>query len=123
MKVFSNKMTDGGDSIETIFGPKTQFTGMVRSEGMIRIDGHIEGNIVADKGVIVGSEGCLIAHVKSRTATIAGSVQGNLDVLEKVELLSTGKIIGDIRCGSLSVSVGAVFRGASLSKKNFDEKL
>jgi cytoskeletal protein CcmA (bactofilin family) len=100
------------DQIETIIGKDTQFKGTIRATGTIRIDGQVEGEISTKGDVVIGETGAIKAQIQARSATIAGSVLGNADITDKLELTSTAKLNGDIKTGVLIIGEGAVFKGA-----------
>lgn len=104
--------TSFGEHIETIIGKETQFKGSVNAAGTIRIDGKFEGEVSTAGDAIIGEAGNLKATIKARNATIAGIVNGNMDIAEKLELLPTGKLYGDIKVGVLIIGEGATFKGA-----------
>ncbi|MCX7779395.1 MAG: polymer-forming cytoskeletal protein [Negativicutes bacterium] len=101
-----------GEQIETIIGKDTQLKGSLTSSGTIRLDGHFEGEVATTGDIIVGEAGNLKVQVKARNATIAGIVNGNMDIAEKLELLPTAKLYGDIKVGTLIIGEGATFKGA-----------
>lgn len=100
------------EQVETIIGKDTQFKGTIKAAGTIRIDGQVEGEITTKGDIIVGETGAIKAQIQARSATIAGSVLGNADITDKLELTSTAKLNGDIKTGVLIIGEGAVFKGA-----------
>jgi cytoskeletal protein CcmA (bactofilin family) len=109
------------DQIETIIGPATQVKGNISAGGTIRIDGQAEGELTAKGDIIVGEGGIVRAQVKGRSATIAGTVHGNVDVADKLELTSSAKLYGDIKTGVLIIGEGAVFKGACEMRNGVDK--
>lgn len=101
-----------GEQVETIIGKETQFKGTIKTSGTIRIDGQYEGELSTSGDAVVGETGKLTAQLKARNATIAGTVNGNMDIQDKLELLPTAKIFGDIKVGVLIIGEGATFKGA-----------
>ncbi|WP_425059431.1 hypothetical protein SCACP_41280 [Sporomusa carbonis] len=101
-----------GDQVGTVIGNDTCFKGSITSQGTIRIDGQHEGDITTAGDLVVGETGHLQAKVKARSAVVAGTITGNVDVSDKLELLATAKVFGDIKVGTLTINEGAVFRGA-----------
>lgn len=97
--------------VETIIGQNTTIKGSLSSSGSLRIDGQFEGDINSSGELIVGESGRLKAQVIARSAIVAGIINGNMEVGEKLELLSSAKVIGDLKVGSLIVGEGAVFKG------------
>ena len=102
--------------IETIIGKDTSFQGTIEVKGTIRVDGKFEGQINSNGDIIIGENGEVKAQIQARNALIAGTLQGNISITEKLELLSTGKLYGDIDAAVLSIGEGAIFRGACTMK-------
>lgn len=100
------------DQVETIIGHDTQVKGIINSGGTLRVDGQVEGEISAKGDVVIGETGMLKAQLRARNATVAGTVHGNVEIVDKLELTSTGKLFGDIKTGILIIGEGAVFKGA-----------
>lgn len=100
------------DQVGTIISGDTCFKGTITSQGTIRVDGQHEGEINTSGDLVVGENGHIQAQVKARNAIVAGVVNGNVDVSDKLELMPTAKLYGDIKVGTLTVNEGAVFRGA-----------
>ncbi|HWR44055.1 polymer-forming cytoskeletal protein [Sporomusa sp.] len=100
------------DQVGTIIGRDTSFKGNITSQGTIRIDGQHEGELVTAGDVVVGESGRMQAHLKACNAIVAGTINGNIEVSDKLELLPTAKVCGDITVGTLTINEGAVFRGA-----------
>ncbi|QDR83074.1 bactofilin family protein [Sporomusa termitida] len=100
------------DQVGTILGRDTSFKGSISSQGTIRIDGQHEGELVTVGDVVIGESGRLQAQLKACNVIIAGTITGNIEVSDKLELLPTAKVYGDIKVGILTINEGAVFRGA-----------
>lgn len=99
------------DQVETVIGRDTQFKGTITSSGTIRVDGKLDGDLATTGDVVVGEGGIITASIKGRNATLAGMVSGNMEVKEKLELLPTAKLFGDIKAGTLIIGEGAIFKG------------
>ncbi len=109
------------EQIETIIGPATQVKGNISAGGTIRVDGQAEGEISAKGDIIVGETGIVRAQIKGRSATVAGTVHGNVDVTDKLELTSSAKLYGDIKTGVLIIGEGAIFKGACEMRNGSDK--
>ncbi|RJQ07649.1 MAG: polymer-forming cytoskeletal protein [Bacillota bacterium] len=99
------------DKVNTLIGVGTEIKGSIKATGGIRIDGRVDGEILHEGDLVVGEEGYVEASVKTRNATIAGEVRGNIEASGRVEIVSTGKILGDIIVTTLVINEGAVFDG------------
>lgn len=110
------KGTGGGpslDKVDTIIGKGTEFKGTLSSSGVIRVDGRFEGEILHRGDLVVGETGFVTANIKARHVTIAGEVRGNVEAEGKLELITSGRLFGDIKVAALVIGDGAVFRGSS----------
>ena len=107
----SKKTSDITDQVETLIGQSTSVKGSLTSNGALRIDGQFEGDITTTADIIVGESGRITATIGARNAVVAGSVNGNMDIGDKLELLPTAKVVGDLKVGSLIIGEGAVFKG------------
>jgi len=105
----------GSRKLETIVGDGTRVAGRMSVKGTIRIDGILEGDVLAD-WVVVGETGKILGNIRSRGVVVGGSVEGNIEAAETVELMGKASMTGEIRAPKLAVSEGAVFEGRSRMK-------
>lgn len=94
-----------------MIGDGTVFEGTLRADSDIRISGRIVGKIQVGGKVIVAQEGSVEGELEATSADIAGSVQGDLNVAERLVLKSSARVDGNIRTLRLVVEEGAVFNG------------
>jgi len=105
----------GSQKLETIVGNDTRIAGQVSVKGTIRIDGTVEGDVQAD-WVVVGETGKILGNTRTRGMVVGGSVEGNIEATESVELREKGTMVGEIRAPKLAISEGAVFDGRARMK-------
>ncbi|MDD5692886.1 MAG: polymer-forming cytoskeletal protein [Patescibacteria group bacterium] len=98
---------------ETIVGTSVKLKGNLKSDGDITIDGSVNGEIKTKGAVNIGSNAHVIANVKAKKISVAGTVQGNIEATERLTITETGRIYGDIIANVLSISAGAIFTGKS----------
>ncbi len=99
---------------ETIVGTSVKLKGTLKSDGDITVDGSVNGEIKTTKGAVnIGPNAHVIANIKAKRVTIAGTVQGNIEAVERLTLTETGRVYGDIVANLLSISAGAIFTGKS----------
>ncbi len=78
----------------------------------LTIEGRVEGTItVRGHTLTVGHHGQIEAQILARVATIRGTVHGDVTVTEKVEILATGSLDGDVVAPRIAIAEGACFRG------------
>lgn len=100
--------------LESAIGPSTSVSGVIKSDGGLRIDGHVDGHIDVAGNVVIGAEG--VVHVDTligRNITVGGAVTGNIECGGRLEILSTGRVVGDIVADAIMIDQGGVFQGAS----------
>ncbi len=106
----------GGSSakIETVIGPNANFKGVIQSDGGLRVDGVMEGNIQVAGNLIIGETGKIIADVVAQNVSVAGALKGTVKAQGRLEILSTGRVWGDISVASFLIDEGGFFRGQSI---------
>ncbi|HNW53389.1 MAG TPA: polymer-forming cytoskeletal protein [Bacteroidales bacterium] len=95
-----------------IIGNGTDIKGNIKSNGDLRIDGFITGNINASGKVVVGSTGRVEGEISCQNADISGDVKANIKVTELLSLKANAVVSGDIFTNKLAIEPGAVFTGA-----------
>ncbi|MFP4440718.1 MAG: polymer-forming cytoskeletal protein [Chloroflexaceae bacterium] len=108
---------------ETIIGVNTRFVGTLTSDGNIRIDGSVEGDIEVLGNLIIGETGRVIATVKAQNVHVSGAVKGEITAVEQLEISPTGKVWGDITTAALQIEPGGLFRGQSAMTTTVEEPL
>lgn len=108
---------------ETVIGANTSFVGTLKSDGNIRIDGRVEGDIEILGNLIIGETGQVIATIKAQNVHVSGAVKGEITAIEQLEISPTGKVWGDITTSALYIEPGGLFRGQSSMMTNIDEPL
>lgn len=107
------KLNEERSKVETILGIGTMVEGDIFTKGSLRVEGRVKGFIKAEGDLYIGESGVLETKIEARKVIIAGSVNGNISAEEKIEILPSGKLNGDIRTKSLKIEEGAVFVGSS----------
>ncbi|ACD83515.1 bactofilin family protein [Candidatus Methylacidiphilum infernorum] len=100
----------------TILDQSSEFQGSVGFSGELQLNGKLQGDIHSEDGVLlIGPNAVVKAEIKAKTIIIKGQVEGNLFAKERLELLNTSKVFGDIKTSSLLIEPGAIFVGRSES--------
>ena len=97
--------------VNTLVGRGSHFEGKMTFEGVVRVDGSFEGEIVSDDTLIIGEGAEVHASLDVATVVIYGAVYGNIRATNCVELHAPGRLIGNIISPSLVVERGAIFDG------------
>jgi cytoskeletal protein CcmA (bactofilin family) len=89
----------------------TDITGDIKSNGDIRIDGTLTGNLCTKGKVVIGTTGKVKGEVNCKNSEVAGILEGKIIVGQLLNLKASSKINGDITTSKLSIEPGAVFSG------------
>jgi cytoskeletal protein CcmA (bactofilin family) len=106
-------------------GNGTTLTGEANFKGMLRVDGHLSGQVRSEGGtLIVGNNGQVDADIEVAIATIHGAVNGDITASQRLELGRAAKVNGNITTPSLIIEQGAVFEGSCrmFQQKDAQEK-
>ena len=89
----------------------TEITGDIVSNGDMRLDGVLNGNLTAKGKLVVGESGKVKGVINCKNSDIYGLVEGKLNVSELLALKSTAQINGDIVTNRLAIEPGCRFTG------------
>ncbi|MEO8586833.1 MAG: polymer-forming cytoskeletal protein [Acidobacteriota bacterium] len=95
----------------TFVGPQTRIQGELLGDEDVLVEGRVEGRVEISRALRVGLRGIIRADVAAGTVAIAGHVVGNVRAAERVELLPTGTLEGNIHAPRIVVGEGARFTG------------
>ncbi len=87
--------------VNSIIGHGSEVKGEYKFQGVLRIDGVFSGELKSEGKVIIGRTGHVKTDVKAGTIVIGGLIEGNVYATKQVNLLATGKLLGDIITPSL----------------------
>ena len=108
--------------IETTIGPNAHFRGDIQSDGGIRIDGIFEGNLDITGNLVIGEGAKVIAEIRANNISISGAVKGNVNG-NRVEILESGRVWGDLTIKSLLLNEGAYLRGQTTMQGDIEPPL
>jgi cytoskeletal protein CcmA (bactofilin family) len=95
-----------------VIGPNIRIQGELSGDEDLVVEGRVEGKISVSKGLRIGPQAQVNAEVKAHHVVIAGRIVGNVTAVEKVELLPSGILEGNIRSPKIAIAEGAQFKGS-----------
>ena len=99
---------DGGTYIGKSFVIKGEMTG----DDQVHIDGRVEGPIMLREGrVNIGRDAVVMSNVQAGEVIVRGTLEGNLNARDRVEVHSGGSLTGDVKAARVTVEIGAYFHG------------
>jgi len=97
--------------INTLLGRGSEFEGKLTFEGTVRIDGTLRGEVFSDDVLIVGEGARVEAEIDVGEIIVQGAVVGNIRAKRSIELLTPGRVKGDLTTPSLQIDKGVIFEG------------
>lgn len=97
------------DGRNSVIDAGLEIIGELRSDGDLRIDGAVQGDITG-RSVTIGEGARVDGEIVAETVHVAGLVNGNIDAM-LVTLAKTAKVVGNVTHNSLSIEDGAVLDG------------
>ncbi len=94
-------------------GKNVTVKGQIFSREDLTIDGEVEGTIEChEHRLTIGPNGRVQAALKAREIVIYGSIQGNVEAVEKIDIKKEAKLVGDIKTSRIMIEDGAYFKGS-----------
>lgn len=100
-----------GSGGASLIAAGTTLKGDITSNGDIRIDGTLQGNINCTAKVVIGANGVVEGDIAGQQADIMGKVKGTIHVKELLQLKGNSQITGNIHAGKLQIEPTANFNG------------
>jgi len=111
--------------IRTLIGEGTVIIGELRFKEGLRIDGEVQGDVLAaEEGhsiLVISEKARVVGRVRAAHVIINGRVEGPVQSDELLELQPKASIVGDVRYQSLEMHQGATING-ELQPLKADEK-
>lgn len=105
------KNNDTVNNVINMVGVGTEITGDVNSNGDIRIDGVLVGNLYTKGKVVIGESGKVKGEIFCKNSDVEGVIEGKINVTELLALKTSAKVIGDINTNKLAIEPGSKFTG------------
>ncbi len=105
----TQQVTAVKNSTPSIIAQGVVITGNVISQGLIQLDGKIEGEIQINQ-LTIGEHGFVDGSVEAEEITIKGKITGSVTA-HRIIIEKTAQVSGDIHHGTLSIEAGANIDG------------
>ena len=108
--------TSGGPPVSTrasaCISQGIRIKGEITGSEDLFVDGSVEGKLnLASGNLTVGPNGTVKADVTAREVIVRGQVEGKISGRDRVQLWSTGHVVGEVQTQRLAIEDGAVLRG------------
>lgn len=109
------RRVDGGLSI---IASGTIITGDVTTDGTVKVEGEVLGNVHAGQQVLLARGSRVRGDVQTREAVIGGMVEGAIRASERVEIQATAVVQGDVTTQRIVIAEGGQVNGSlEMTKK------
>ena len=94
-------------------GKAVKINGQIYSKEDLYVDGDVEGTLECpEHKLTIGPNGVVHAAVKAREVVALGTIQGNVDAADRIEIRKDARLVGDIRTARIVIEDGAYFKGS-----------
>lgn len=94
-------------------GKAVKIIGQIHSKEDLYVDGDVEGTVEApEHRLTIGPNGTVKATVKAREVVALGTIQGNVEAAERIDIRKDAKLVGDIKTARIVIEDGAYFKGS-----------
>jgi cytoskeletal protein CcmA (bactofilin family) len=94
-------------------GKNVTVKGQIFAREDLTIDGEVEGTVECQEHrLTIGPNARVQAGLKAREIIIQGSIQGNVDASDKIDIKKEAKLVGDIKTSRIVIEDGAYFKGS-----------
>lgn len=97
----------------SIISSGVKIEGNLFSEGNVRIDGMIVGNLSINGNLTIGESSHIQGEIKAKNITMGGKIEGKVTAAETLRMESKSMLRGDLFARTLVIEEGAIFDGHS----------
>lgn len=101
--------------LSSLVATNVEIRGDIVFSGGLRVDGHIEGNVLGNGGdhalLVLSEKGTIRGNVRVYDAVINGTIEGDLEIGHFVELQAGSRVTGSITYRQLQMDCGATVEG------------
>ncbi len=113
--MFGKKQSKPQNRIDSLIGTETKVDGDLGFTGGLRIDGEVNGNVIAMPGksstLVLSEHGRINGDIKVMHLVVNGEINGTVQVGEYLELQSKAKVTGDVCYKAMEIQLGAIVEG------------
>jgi len=103
---------DASRAGNAVLGRSVLVKGQILSREDLTIDGEVEGTIeMQEHRLTIGQNGKVRASVKAREVIVLGTLHGNVETGDRIDIRKEAKLVGDIRTARIVIEDGAYFKG------------
>ena len=113
MALFKNEQILESQMGNSLLGKGVVIKGDINTEGDIRIEGKVYGNIKVSGKLVIGESAEIKGDIKANEVEVFGKVKGKLVVNEFLAIKGNGLVEGELFAAKLQIEPTAFFQGIS----------
>ena len=95
----------------TTVDASSEFTGSLKTQKAVQIDGKVEGDVDCGSTVTIGNSGKVTARIRAEAVLIDGEVHGDIEARTEITLRTTARVFGDLKTEGIVIERGAKVEG------------
>ena len=101
----------GREVKESVIASDISIEGRIQGAGHVRISGRFTGDVSVEGDLTIEVGARVNGGVRARRVIVAGELEGNIEAAQRVEVVESGSMVGDVKAGTVTVAPGARMRG------------
>jgi cytoskeletal protein CcmA (bactofilin family) len=97
--------------INSTIGENSFFEGRFAVKGSLKIDGRFEGETLLVDQLQIGAKAKVKTDISATSVVVEGIVMGTIEASRRILLLSTARVLGDLKTPELIIQDGVVLEG------------
>lgn len=117
-EVDDNKIKVKTSTITTFIGKDCIVEGKIQTDASLRVDGTFIGDIRSKGVVILTPSGKVVGTIEAENIIVAGIMEGNMSIRDKVNVEPTGQIYGEIVTKKFVIDEESIFQGNCIMNRD-----
>jgi len=95
----------------SIVGAGMTVRGDLDTEGVVKVEGTVDGHVRAGQQVLVAKGGVVHGDIETTEAVVGGAVDGSIVARDRIEVQAGASVAGDVTTRRIAVAEGAMLNG------------
>lgn len=98
---------------ETIISSEVEIVGTLKTTGSVQFNGKLEGDLHCEGTTTIGKSATIKGNLIVESVSLEGAITGNITAKDRIQMLASAQVNGDIKAKRLTVEDGVTFIGRS----------
>jgi len=118
----TGSLSDGSTFINTLIGLGSSVKGEIAVHGFFRVDGDLQGSVTTEGRILVSPSGRVKGTLTGRDIVVGGVVKGDLYASERITLLASALVVGNVYAPRVQMDRGVLLEGYCCSTPRIREE-